>query len=200
MQLPRNNTALILVDVQKGFHDPTWGKRNNPDAEENIKLLLQFFRDSAAPVIHVQHLSTEPKSPLRPGQLGVEFIDGFQPQIDEKVFQKTVNSSFIGTGLEKYLRDQKIQFLTMVGFTSDHCISTSARMAANLGFQVMVVSDATVAFQRIGFAGKIFDPDIVHEVSLASLSKEFATIENTNSAITFLGANFERDKMTKDDP
>lgn len=191
MQPSRNNTALILIDVQKGFHDPFWGKRNNPAAEGNIKLLLRFFRDASVSVIHIQHLSKESKSPLRPYQDGVEFMDDARPQFDEMVFQKSVNSAFIGTGLEKYLRDQKVQFLTMVGFTSDHCVSTSARMAANLGFSVTVISDATVAFQR-SFSGKTFNPDIVHEVSLASLSKEFAIIKDTNSAIASLISNFER--------
>lgn len=179
MKQSQNNTALLLIDVQKGFQDPIWGMRNNFMAEENIQLLLQFFREASAPVIHIQHLSTEPASPLRPNQLGVEFMDGFQPKSNEKVFHKKVHSAFIGTDLERYLRDQMIQFLTMVGFTSDHCVSTSARMAADLDFDVTVVSDATVAFQRIGITGKIFCPDLIHEVSMASLSKEFATITST---------------------
>lgn len=191
MRPSRSNTALILIDVQKGFHDPVWGKRNNPCAEEKIKLLLQFFRDASAPVIHIQHLSIEPGSPLRTRQSGVEFIDDVQPQFKEPVFQKLVNSAFIGTGLEKYLRDQKIQFLTLVGFTSDHCVSTSARMAANFGFSVSVFSDATVAFQR-NLSGKVFAPDMVHEVSLASLSKEFASIKKTSSMIISLISNFEK--------
>ena len=170
MKQSKNNTALLLIDVQKGFQDPIWGKRNNFMAEANIQLLLQCFREFSASIVHIQHLSMEPKSPLRPSQFGVEFMDGFQPKRDERVFQKMVHSAFIGTELEKHLRDQKIQFLTMVGFTSDHCVSTSARMAADLGFDVTVVSDATVAFQRVSITGKIFYPNLVHEVSMASLS------------------------------
>lgn len=170
------STALIVIDAQKGFHHPFWGKRNNPNAEKNIQSLLQFFRQASAPIIHIQHLSTEPQSPLRPGQIGVEFIDELQPFGSETVFQKSVHSAFIGTGLEKYLRKQKIQSLIMVGFTSDHCVSTSSRMAANLGFQVTVISDATATFERTSMNGKVFPARVVHQVSLASLSREFALV------------------------
>jgi nicotinamidase-related amidase len=183
MKPSKNNTALIIIDAQKGFHDPVWGKRNNPHAEENIKLLLQFFRDISFPIIHIQHLSIESNSPLRQGQIGAEFIDGLEPRYGERIFQKTVNSAFIGTDLDEYLMRQKIKFLIIVGFTSDHCVSTSTRMASNLGFSPTIISDATVAFERSSPAGKILDPDLVHEVSLASLSKEFATIQSTNDVM-----------------
>ena len=59
------NTALLLIDVQRGFYDPSWGKRNNPTAENNIKLILDAFRAAALPVIHIQHLSKQVNSPLR---------------------------------------------------------------------------------------------------------------------------------------
>lgn len=46
MQPLPQNTALIIIDVQKGFDDPIWGKRNNLGAEEfatvvNINTLLK---------------------------------------------------------------------------------------------------------------------------------------------------------------
>jgi nicotinamidase-related amidase len=169
------NTALLLIDVQQGFKDSRWGKRNNPTAEQKIEELLNLFRKASLPVIHVQHLSTEATSPLRPGQPGVDFMAPLAPRVGERIFQKKVNSAFIGTNLENHLRSEGIQSLVMVGFTSDHCVSTSARMAANLGFNVFVVSDATVAFERSG-VNSTYPPDIVHEVSLASLRGEFAVI------------------------
>jgi nicotinamidase-related amidase len=180
MQNVKNKTALIIIDVQKGFNDPIWGKRNNPKAEENIKTLLNVFRETSNPVIHIQHLSVEPKSPLRPGQNGSEFMEGMEPKLGERVFQKSVNSAFIGTGLEAYLRENQITSLVLAGITSDHCVSTTTRMAANLGFEVTVVADATIAFERKSITGQIFDAELVHQVSLASLSGEFAVIKNTS--------------------
>jgi nicotinamidase-related amidase len=127
------NGALLLIDVQRGFHDPSWGQRNNLDAEKNINALLDIFRKRKMSVIHVQHISKDPSSPLRPDQPGVEFMEGIEPQRGEKVFKKDVNSAFIGTDLEEELKKDGLTNLFFIGFTSDHCVSTSARMAADLG-------------------------------------------------------------------
>ena len=179
-------TALLLIDVQEGFKDPYWGKRNNPNAEKNIKALLNKFREIGHPVIHVQHLSTNPSSPLRPGQSGANPMAETSPLGNERIFQKQVNSAFIGTDIENYLRHEGIQSLIMLGFTSDHCVSTSARMAANLGFDVTIVSDATVTFGRVGSNGDMLPAELVHEVSLASLRGEFATVIATEDLVSTL--------------
>lgn len=125
--------ALIIIDVQKGFDDPRWGNRNNPQVEANISLLLDSWRRKNQPVVHIQHCSTEPDSPLRPDQPGNAFKPEALPLAGETRFKKTVNSAFIGTGLETYLRESKINDLVIVGLTTDHCVSTTTRMAGNLG-------------------------------------------------------------------
>jgi nicotinamidase-related amidase len=173
--LAHSKTALLLIDAQKGFSSPYWGARNNPNAEANMNALLKAFRDGSKAVIHVQHLSKEEQSPLNPRGIGVEFIESLRPLGAEPVFQKSVNSAFIGTDLERYLKAEAIQSLVMVGFTTDHCVSTTARMAANLGFKVAIIADATVAFDRSVF-GTHYPADLVHSVSLASLNDEFAVI------------------------
>ena len=85
--------------------------------------------------------------------------------------------------LESILRQEKIHTLAIVGITVDHCVSTTARMAANLGFEVIIVADATIALERVGFDGTRFSAELVHAVTLASLHKEFATILTTNNLI-----------------
>src|SRR5262245_14146206 len=91
-ELKMQNTALLLIDVQKGFDASMWGTRNNPHAEAHMKRLLQGFRKAGLTVLHAQHLSKFADSPLRPGQPGVEFMAGLEPQGQEQVFQKSVNS------------------------------------------------------------------------------------------------------------
>jgi nicotinamidase-related amidase len=176
---PYNKSALILIDVQKGFLDFNyWGQPNNPEIEKSISELLGLYRFLRYPVIHIQHLSTEDASPLRPGQEGSEFIESCRPRLGERVFQKSVHSAFIGTNLEAHLRNQDIQSVVLVGFTSDHCVSTTARMAANLGFHASIIADCTATFERLGLNSK-FDADLIHEANLASLTKEFATVFRT---------------------
>jgi nicotinamidase-related amidase len=179
--------ALLLIDVQKGFLDTEyWGIRNNPKLEENISALLTAFRRNDLPILHVQHHSMEKQSPLRPDRPGVAFMDMVRPLREEMIFTKTVNSAFIGTSLEKYLRDREITRLTMAGLTSDHCVSTSARMAANLGFDVTVIEDAVATFGRTGFDGAHYPASLVHAISIASLRNEFASILSTQESISRL--------------
>ena len=173
------NTALLVIDVQKGFDDPRWGKRNNPDAESNVALLLCEWRKQDLPIIHIQHCSVEPDSPLRPEAPGNEFKDEALPLTGEKIFTKTVNSAFIGTELEDYLRSHGIHYLVIVGLTTDHCVSTSTRMAGNLGFEVTLVTDATATFDRLGHDDTEYLADEIHKIHLASLNEEFCVVRST---------------------
>lgn len=171
--------ALVLIDVQKGFQSEYWGRRYSPDAELHITQILKAFRDLRRPIFHVQHLSLEPQSPLRAGLPGVDFMDFAVPNLGEYIIKKNVNSAFIGTRLEERLRSEGIQSIVIVGISVDHCVSTSTRMAANLGFKVTLVSDATIAFDRVSADGKVFAAELVHAVSLASLHGEFAQVVTT---------------------
>jgi nicotinamidase-related amidase len=176
-------TALIVIDVQKGFDDPRWGKRNNPQAESNIRRLLDAWRRAHMPVIHSQHCSKERDSPLRPGVSGNEIKKIAAPRPGEPVLRKSVNSAFIGTRLKPLLRKKRIGTVVLVGITTDHCVSTTARMAGNMGFHTYVVSDATATFDRTGPDGRMYEADQIHAVNLASLHKEFATIIDTKSLL-----------------
>ena len=178
-----SNRALLVIDVQKGFDDPYWGKRNNPEAESNIALLISEWRREGLPIIHIQHCSSRSSSPLQAGMPGNDFKDEAQPLPGEKRFTKSVNSAFIGTNLGEDLLESGISSLVIVGLTTDHCISTSTRMAANLGFDVTLVSDATAAFDREGPDGHIYSADEVHRVNLASLNKEFCEVVSTKDVL-----------------
>lgn len=171
-----NPTALLIIDVQQGLDAPHLGHRNNPSAEQQMRRLLTAWRQASWPVLHVQHMSTRPESTLRPELPGNAIKPEVQPLPGEPLFQKTVNSAFLGTELEAQLRRAKIEHLVVIGLTTDHCISSSVRMAANLGFEVIVVEDATATFERVGPDGAHHAAEDMHRIALASLHGEFARV------------------------
>ncbi|MET1080725.1 MAG: cysteine hydrolase family protein [Pseudomonas sp.] len=170
------NAVLMVIDVQQAFDHPRWGARNNPAAEERIAALLQGWRDSGRPVVHVQHRSAHADSLFHPDQPGFQFKPQALPWPGEPLLHKAVNSAFIGTDLEQRLRALKADSLVIVGLTTDHCVSTTTRMAANLGFETWLVSDATATFERRGPDDQLFSAEQMHATALASLHQEFAQV------------------------
>ncbi|MES3003829.1 MAG: cysteine hydrolase family protein [Pseudomonadota bacterium] len=185
--LPKD-TVLIVIDVQQAFNDPSWGQRNNPDAEARIGALVAEWRTQERPLIHVHHRSPRPASLFHPDRPGFQVKPEALPLAGEPVIYKDVNSSFIGTDLEQRLRAMGAQALVIVGITTDHCVSTTTRMAGNLGFTTFIVSDATATFERKGPDGKHFTAQQMHESALASLHGEFATVVDTGSVLSALRA------------
>lgn len=177
-QLPQS-TALIVIDVQQAFLDSRLGDRNNPQAESNIARLLAAWRSSGRPIRHVVHDSVEPDSLLRPGSPGNAIQPIATPDANEPVYRKHVNSAFIGTKLESDLRQDSIDTLVVVGLTTNHCVSTTARMAGNLGFKTYVISDATATFGRPALDGTPRSAEAVHSAALSDLQGEFATVIDT---------------------
>jgi nicotinamidase-related amidase len=107
------------------------------------------------------------------------------------VFEKTVNSAFVGTGLEQHLREAGIERLVIVGLTTDHCVSASTRSASDLGFDVTLISDATAAFERNGYDGRHYSGDEIHRVNLVSLDGEFCRVRSSAEILDKLAGNAE---------
>ncbi len=187
MLMLRSRPVLLLIDVQEGFYSPEWGERNNLDAEKHMLTLLQAWRRQDYPVIHVQHASGNPNSPLHPSSKGFQFKEGFGPQEDEYLIRKHVNSCFIGTELDSYLKANGYDTLILIGLTTNHCVSTTARMAGNLGYRTYVVNDATACFDCMSYDGKTRLPaEDVHTFALSSLNEEFATVVSTKETLQVL--------------
>ncbi len=191
-------TAFIIVDVQKAFLDYThWGpSRSNPTFERNAASLLRSYRSlitsnpSKHKLINIAHASLNPSAPLHPSSPGFAFQDFAKPEPGELVITKNVNSAFIGTNLESLLRehfgeDGGSGKVYIVGLTTDHCVSTTTRMASNFKIvgkdgEVVFVEDATAAWKKDGKSS--FDAETVHGVHTESL-REFATIGKTGDVM-----------------
>ena len=180
--------TLIVIDVQQAFADPGWGPRNNPEAEDRIAQAIAAWRERDAPIIHVRHASTDTGGLFVPGSAGFEFMPEARPREDEPVITKHVNSAFIGTDLEARLREQGVEAVALVGLTTDHCCSTTARMSGNLGFETWVLGDAMATYERRAPDGGMIAADVMHRTALASLDDEFADVLDTQAAIARLSA------------
>jgi nicotinamidase-related amidase len=174
-----HSAALIVVDLQKAIDHPSWGERNNHDAEKNVAALLQAWRASKRPIYHIRHDSTDPRSHYRPGQAGNEFKPECQPLDGESVIVKRTNSAFIGTNLESKLRALHQNLLVVSGVITNNSVEATVRMAGNLGFDTFLVEDACFTFARKDWAGQHRTASEVHAMSLANLDGEYCTVIRT---------------------
>lgn len=183
MTLLTEKTALIIIDVQVGLDEPAYGERSSPEAESNMARVLAEWRAKGRPIFHVQHMSVNPNSPLRPDKPGNAIKQVVAPQGNEPIIQKTVNNAFVGTNLEEQLRQAGIQSVVVMGLTAEHCVSTTVRMASDLGFNTILVADATASHEHTGYDGVRYSAETVHALSLVTLQKEFATILKTDELL-----------------
>lgn len=176
-------TALIIIDMQKGMQGSALPPRNNPAAEDNIARLHTAWRAAAWPVISVRHISRSPASVFAPGQSGVEFQERFMPLVHEHVVEKNVPDAFINTGLERWLHARGIRQLVIVGVSTNNSVEASARTAGNLGFAAVVVADACFSFEKQDFGGTLRTAEEVHLMALANLHGEYAQVMSTEELI-----------------
>jgi len=172
--------TLIVIDVQRAFGDASWAERNNPEAERNVARAIDAWRERGAPLIHVRH---ESEGLFAPGSESAEFKPEALPLDDEPVLTKNVNSGFIGTDLEERLRAAGADTVAIVGLTTDHCVSTTVRMAANLGFETWLLEDATATYAREAPDGELIPAETMHRTAIASLHEEFAEVLATDEAV-----------------
>lgn len=174
--------VLIPIDVQRGFDYPPWGRRDNPAMEANGLRLLATWRATGRPLIHVRHDSVMPESPLRPGHPGNAFREGFEPREGEAVIAKSVNAAFIGTDLDLRLRRLGASGVVLFGISTDMCVSTTARVASNLGYRTIVVGDACACFD-LDDGGRVVAAEDIALAHLATLRAEFAEVVGTDELI-----------------
>lgn len=181
-------TALIPIDMQQAFDLPA---SSHPAMEANGLRLLSAWRHAGLPLIHVRHDSAQPGSPFTPGRPGNALRSGFEPQGNEPLVTKSVNAAFIGTDLDLRLRRLRVEHVVLFGLTTDMCVSTTARVAANLGYSVTVVGDATACFDLVGADGRTVPASEIQRAHLATLHAEFAQVATTDEAISTLAQSLK---------
>ena len=182
-----DRTALVVVDLQQAFGDlaywsPT-GRRDNPECETNVAALVAAWREHDRPVVVVRHDSEEPGSPLAPGTPGNALRPeaGGEPDL---LVTKQVNSAFHGDpDLDAWLRERDLTGIAVCGVQTNHCVETTARVGANLGYDVLFVRDACHTFDRMSPDGELVTAAELTRATLTSLHGEFAAVVRTRELV-----------------
>jgi nicotinamidase-related amidase len=180
-----DRTALIVVDVQRGFDDAEfWGRRNNPDCERNVADLIESWRGSNQPIVFVRH--HEDGTPLQSDEAGSEFKDVVEGRPDLLV-TKTVHSAFHGApDLHDWLGKHGVDKLVICGIATNVCCETTARVGSDLGYKVGFAIDATHAFDQDDHDGSTVTADELARVTAANLDPEFGRVLTAAEAIAEL--------------
>ena len=188
------STALLLIDVQRGVDDTAYyggstGRVNNPDAKDKIRRILNAWRATGGKVAFTRHDSIEEGSPLKLSlETGLQ-LEGLEIEVGDIAVSKSVNSGFIGTSLELDLRRNRISRLVVAGFFTNVCVETTVRMAGNMGFDTYLIHNACSTMNSIGIDGTDYDPDLVHNMSVAGLHGEFCTAISLDDALGLLDSD-----------
>ena len=178
-------TALLVIDVQMALadEDASGAERSCPDAEHNIATLLERFRNSGDLVVHIHHRGTDPDDPFHPDASGFAVQTIAAPKKGEKVIVKTNSSGFADTPLLGTLRNAHIERVILCGATANHCVESTTRSAADLGFDPVYASDAVWAYGVTGPDGISHSADQIHSVTLANLEGELASVMTTQDIL-----------------
>jgi nicotinamidase-related amidase len=169
--------ALVIVDIQNDYFPGGAHPLVEPEAAAaNAQRVLEAFRASGEPLIHVQHVWDAPDASfMRPGTGGVEIHDSVAPAAGEPVIQKANPNSFLDTALEDELRARGVEHVVVCGMMTSMCVDATVRAAVDLGFQATVVHDACATCD-LDFAGETIPARQVHGAFLAALGDGYATL------------------------
>lgn len=178
--------ALIIIDMQQAidhFGSAAAGTRSQADAETNTAKLLQAWRQNHWPVVHIRHSSKSESSPYHRTSPHFDFKPEVKPQAAEVVITKQENCAFIGTELEAQLRQLNVSELVVCGVLINHSVDATVRVAAALGFKVLLPADTTAAMGLKTLAGESITAERMQDICLSNLSGEYAEITAVGSVL-----------------
>jgi nicotinamidase-related amidase len=155
--IPIERSALLVIDIQDSFKaTPRWERRNNPGFEENVSRLIEAWRAAGLPVIFVLHTDSDPE--FATGSPFFKLMDFLRAEPGEPVIVKNTRNAFTSTNLQQLLTERSVDRVVITGISTEQCCETTARVAADLGYDVDFVTEATRTFP-------IVDPDGGEELS-----------------------------------
>lgn len=176
--------ALIVIDVQASFQRrPSWAEISNPGIVDDTNRLVAAAREAGHRVIWILHAAPGSDTPFDPASGFVRLIDGLQPRADEPVLTKTSRNAFTTTSLGRLLTESGVTEVAIAGIQTEQCCESTARLAADLGYRVAFVSEATATFPIVRpDTGQVLATDAIIERTEAALAGRFARIVTIDEA------------------
>lgn len=190
-------TALFVIDVQESFRQrPMWAHMSNPDIVASIDPLVQTARDNGDLVVWVRHAEPGSGNVFDPASGFVEYLPGLKPFAGEPELLKTSHNVFTTTSAQQLLTQHGVGEVAVTGIRTEQCCETTARVASDLGYRTVFVTDATStnpvehrdAPQGRSMEEILADPrtlgtDAILERTEYALSGRFATVTGVDALV-----------------
>lgn len=186
---PLAQSALLVIDVQESFRlGARWQRRSTPDFEPNVTALVEAYRAAGRPVFFILH--TDGDEGFQPGHPAVRLMDFLAPRADEPVLLKETRNAFTTTPLHLRLMEAGVRRLAVTGISTEQCCETTTRVAADLGYAVDFVLDATMTFPIADPAvpGRELGVEAILERTRYVLQGRFARIVSARQLVGELAA------------
>jgi nicotinamidase-related amidase len=170
-----------VIDVQDSFKvGPRWARRNNPAFEKNVSALVQAYRAAHLPVVLLLH--TDSDEAFAKDSPSFTLMDFLKPGKDEPVMVKNTRNCFTSTTLQPYLIEKGVRRVSITGIQMEQCCETTARIAADLGYAVDFVTEATMTFPIPNWdkPGEELGVEAIRERTEYALRRRFARITTVN--------------------
>lgn len=170
LRLEPGRTALLVIDMQRGFLDPGEAMEVPPAREiiPRLQALLTLFREKRLPVVFTEFVYSQtvpllvgelhpehkralpggprgfgvPSSSCLKGEENAKTVSDLSPRPDELVIEKHWYDAFNGTPLDGALRARGVTSLVLTGTMTDICVLASVVGAFNREYRLVVVQDA----------------------------------------------------------
>jgi len=192
-QVPLSESALLVIDVQDSFKaGDRWARRNNPQFEANVAALVESYRAAGLPVIFVLH--TDEDGPFAVDSPYFKLMDFLAPRPDEPVITKETRNCFTSTNLQALLLQRGVRRLAITGIQMEQCCETTTRVAADLGYAVDFVVDATLTFPIPNWdvPGEELGVAEIEERTVYALRQRFARIVRSAELVGELASSAQR--------
>lgn len=176
-KVPISQSALLVIDAQDSFKaNQRWNRRDNQAFEKNIGALIAAYRSAHLPIVFFLH--TDRDEGFEKESRFFKLMDFIKPRPDEPVMIKTTRNCFTSTTLQPYLIEKGVRRIGITGIQMEQCCETTARVAADLGYAVDFVTEATMTFPIPNWdkPGEELGVDAIRERTEYALRRRFARI------------------------